>query len=111
MYFIHNVPDQIDNSIEISDGIFWGGNFETAKNLINNKKITAENIKFFLGYSGWVADQLESELSLKSWILTENFQKKNVIGKNHSDLWKEKMMELGGEYLIWGNAPENPNSK
>jgi putative transcriptional regulator len=110
LYFIHNVPDQIENSIEISDGIFWGGNFETAKNLINNKTITSDNIRFFLGYSGWVANQLESELILKSWILTENSQKKNVIGKNHSDLWKEKMMELGGEYLIWGNAPENPNS-
>ena len=109
LYFIHNVPDKIDNSIEIADGIFWGGNFETTKKLINNKDISADNIRFFLGYSGWSANQLNAELNLKSWVLTENFQKKSVIGKNYSDLWKEKMMELGGEFLIWGNAPENPN--
>ena len=24
------------------------------------------------------------------------------------NLWKLKMIELGGEYLLWSNAPENP---
>ena len=28
LYFIHKVPHLIDNSIEISDGIYWGGDFE-----------------------------------------------------------------------------------
>ena len=25
-----------------------------------------------------------------------------------TDFWKEKILELGGEYIIWSNAPENP---
>lgn len=109
LYFIHNVPEKIGNSIPISNGVFWGGDFETTKNLINNKIIKNDNIRFFLGYSGWEANQLEAELNLKSWIITENLQHKNVIGKTHFDFWKEKMTELGGEYLIWTNAPEDPN--
>lgn len=28
LYFIHRVPELIENSIEISDGIYWGGDFE-----------------------------------------------------------------------------------
>jgi putative transcriptional regulator len=35
LYFIHNVPHLIPNSIEISNGIFWGGDFELTKELIN----------------------------------------------------------------------------
>ena len=31
LYFIHNVPELIPNSIEISNGIFWGGNFKKFK--------------------------------------------------------------------------------
>jgi putative transcriptional regulator len=31
LYFIHNVPELITNSIEISNGIFWGGDFELTK--------------------------------------------------------------------------------
>jgi len=25
-----------------------------------------------------------------------------------TQFWREKIMELGGDYLIWSNAPENP---
>jgi putative transcriptional regulator len=28
--------------------------------------------------------------------------------KSSVDFWKEQLIELGGEYLIWSNAPENP---
>jgi putative transcriptional regulator len=51
LYFIHNIPELIPNSIEISNGIYWGGDFESTKALINNGKIN--KINFFLGYTGW----------------------------------------------------------
>ena len=25
------------------------------------------------------------------------------------NVWKDKMKELGGQYLLWSNAPENPS--
>ncbi|NJM17194.1 MAG: YqgE/AlgH family protein, partial [Bacteroidales bacterium] len=31
--------------------------------------ITDKQIKFFLGYSGWMANQLESELERNSWVV------------------------------------------
>jgi putative transcriptional regulator len=51
--FYHNIPELIPNSIEISNGIYWGGDFESTKALINNGKINKNNIRFFLGYTGW----------------------------------------------------------
>ncbi len=50
----------------------------------------------------------ESEMNANSWILIENSYKNNILKKSSSDFWKEQIMELGGEYLIWSNAPENP---
>lgn len=47
VYFIHNVPNKIPGSIEIADGIYWGGDFETAKNLINNEQITKKKYTLF----------------------------------------------------------------
>lgn len=108
LYFIHNVPDLIPNSIEISKGIFWGGNFELTKNLINQGLIKKGNIRFFLGYTGWDSEQLESEMQSNSWILTNNIYDKDILGKSSAHFWKEKILELGGDYLIWSNAPENP---
>ncbi|WP_300569069.1 YqgE/AlgH family protein [Flavobacterium sp.] len=108
LYFIHNIPQLIPNSIEISSGIYWGGDFESTKDLINDGKISRNNIRFFLGYSGWDAEQLQNELESNSWIISENGLRNKIIGKSSADFWKEKIMEQGGDYLIWSNAPENP---
>lgn len=109
LYFIHKVPELIPDSIEISNGIYWGGNFETIINLLNNKTITPSDIKFFLGYSGWGVNQLKNELETNSWVVLKNEYKDKIISKSYHEFWKEKMLELGGEYSIWSNAPENPN--
>jgi putative transcriptional regulator len=108
LYFIHNVPHLIPNSIEISSGIFWGGDFELTKELINNGLVNKKNIRFFLGYTGWDSEQLETEMQSNSWILTKNIYDNKILGKASVHFWKEKIIELGGEYLIWSNAPENP---
>ncbi|MEZ0129373.1 YqgE/AlgH family protein, partial [Flavobacterium sp. LBUM151] len=58
LYFIHNIPELIPNSVEISNGIYWGGDFESTKDLINEGSINKNNIRFFLGYTGWDENQL-----------------------------------------------------
>ncbi|AWA31307.1 transcriptional regulator [Flavobacterium magnum] len=108
LYFIHNIPELIPNSIEISNGIYWGGDFESTKELINQGEINKENIRFFLGYTGWEPKQLESEMDSNSWIIARNDYENRIIGKSTANFWKEKIIELGGDYLIWSNAPENP---
>ncbi|MFC4721588.1 YqgE/AlgH family protein [Geojedonia litorea] len=109
LYFIHKIPELIPGSIEISLGIYWGGDFDTVLDLINEGRITDSEIRFFLGYSGWEPNQLEKELELNSWIVSENVYKSDIISKSEHLFWKEKMLELGGDYSIWSNAPENPS--
>jgi len=109
LYFIHKVPHLINNSIEISDGIYWGGDFDMTIALINDETISEDDIRFFLGYSGWSSLQLDQELSSKSWIVVKNKYESSIIQKDSNAFWKEKMVELGGNYLLWSNAPENPS--
>jgi len=109
LYFIHKVPHLIDNSVEISNGIYWGGDFDKTIDLINDQIISEEDIRFFLGYSGWSSLQLDQELSSKSWVVVANKYHSSLIQKSSEAFWKEKMVELGGNYLLWSNAPENPS--
>lgn len=109
LYFIHKIPEIIPNSIEISLGIYWGGDFKKVVELIANDKIDDSDIRFFLGYSGWDSTQLENELKLNSWLVSKNIYEKEIIEKDYETFWKEKMLELGGDYSIWSNAPENPS--
>ena len=108
IYFIHTVPDLLKGSQEISDGIYWGGDFEKAIDLILNKKISTDSIKFFLGYSGWAKNQLEGELQEHTWAVQKNTSHHELLKLDDHVCWKNKIMELGGSYPIWSNAPENP---
>lgn len=108
LYFIHNIPEIIEKSIEISDGIYWGGNFQTIIKLLNEKKIKKTNIRFFLGYTGWNTNQLAYEMESKSWLVKNNIFKSNLLKKVPSNLWKELMLTFGNKKSIWSNAPEDP---
>ena len=109
LYFIHKSPEIIPNSIEISNGIFWGGDFSVVIDLINSDKLSNEDIKFFLGYSGWDEHQLDIELKSNAWLVAENIYSNEIIKKSCSSFCREKMLEIGGDYSIWSNAPENPS--
>jgi len=108
LYFIHSKPEVIPDSTEISDGIYWGGDFETVKEQINLGNISENEIRFFLGYTGWSEGQLEFELEAKSWIVADNIYGDTILSKLPNHLWKEQLRALGEKYTIWLNAPENP---
>ncbi len=108
VYYIHNIPDLIDNSLKISKDLFWGGNFSDIKKLIKEKKIGVNNIRFFSGYSGWTLSQLNNEIKEKSWVITNNRFNDKILESNSNEFWKNEIKKLGNEYIIWSNAPENP---
>ncbi len=108
LYFVHNVPELIPESIEIGNGIFWGGAFESVQELLKNGTLSKNDIRFFLGYSGWSKSQLENELDATSWLVRENsFQ--NLFKVEHLNFWKDELNKIGGVYKIWANAPKDPS--
>ena len=109
LYFIHKISDLIPESIMISEGLYWSGNFEYVLKLIKKGEINKNDIRFFLGYSGWDSNQLNNELNNNTWILAENSHNKNIITAVDEVFWKNKMLDLGGEYSLWSNAPEHPS--
>jgi putative transcriptional regulator len=108
LYFVHRMPELISDSIEIGDGIFWGGNFNDVQHLLDTNNLTNDDIRFFLGYSGWSKDQLQDELDTTSWKVIEN-RHQNIFDISYKSFWKNELMKFGGEYRIWANAPENPS--
>lgn len=106
LYFVHRVPKLIPESIKISNGIFWGGNFESLKRALQTNQIKNNDIRFFLGYTGWGKDQLKEEINSKSWFVTEN-NAKNIFSEENDTFWRNKMVEKGGNYKLWANAPKD----
>ncbi len=108
LFFIHNIPELIPNSDEIADGLYFAGDFNVVIELAEQGKLSKKNIRFFAGYTGWGANQLETEIRKKSWVVFDNKHKDRILCKSSSKLWKKHIESLGEKYLIWSNAPEDP---
>ena len=99
--------EQVKNGA--SDCLKAFSDFSVVLDLINSDKISKDDIRFFLGYSGWAEEQLDNELESNAWLVLENVYDNQIISKSCTTFWREKMLELGGDYSIWSNAPENPS--
>ena len=107
LHFLHMYPDQIPGSRQLTDGICWGGDFDLTLSLLRNGEIDPDRIRFYIGYSGWTAGQLEDELKGKSW-LTAMARRRVVFHPQLDEIWKEAIHLLGNEYRLMANFPIDP---
>jgi putative transcriptional regulator len=108
IYYIHTIPDLVPNSIHIFDNLYWGGDFDVLKDLIEKKMILPNQVRFFAGYSGWSSGQLREEIEEHSWLVSE-LSLTEIMKYDNEDLWQQALRELGGKYRMWSNFPENPS--
>ena len=108
LYFVHRIPQLLEDSVEVANGVFWGGNFKQLKKLLNEGALEESDIRFFLGYSGWDKNQLTEELQENSWFVAEN-DAENIFSKDEEDLWRDKLLQKGGNYKLWATAPNDFN--
>jgi len=108
IYALHNLGDIIPESKPIIKGLYWGGNVEVIFDLIARKKISSHDICFYIGYSGWSANQLDNELKENSWIVM-NSSMEQIHSNKPETLWSEILRNLGKDYAIWANPPHNPS--
>ncbi len=104
---LHNQGQLLPESTKISDGVFWGGDFEQIKKHIRQGNIKTQHIRFYLGYSGWSAGQLDEELNDNSWIISEGANQA-IFYTETNMLWQSTLNNMGGIYKIMANYPESP---
>jgi putative transcriptional regulator len=107
IHFLHQYPDEIPGGVEVIKGVYWGGDFELLVDMIKKNSLDADKIRFFIGYSGWGVGQLNDELNEKSW-LTVKAVRKIVFHKNHEEIWKDSLKQLGGDFEMMINFPIDP---
>ncbi len=106
LHFLHTMGDLIEGSNEVSEGIFWGGDFEKVKFLISSNLLQPHNIHFIVGYSGWTSGQLEAEMHRGSWIQV-GARQEHIFEKDPYRLWQTLMEEKGENYSIISQMPDS----
>ena len=108
LFYIHKMGDEIEGSEKIKDGIFWGGAFSGIESKLSAGGILEDDIRFFIGYSGWEAKQLEKEIEEDSWLVIES-NLEDILETNSEDLWKNILREMEGSISVLSTFPEDPN--
>lgn len=108
LHFVHRRGDLFEGSVEIRDGLFWGGNFEQLVSLANAGVLQSGDFKFFIGYSGWASGQLIDEMKMNSWIISRNVNLMQVFDTHTDQLWKDVLGAMGGKYKMISNYPVDP---
>lgn len=108
IHYIHTKGEILEQSIEISKGIYWGGNFEQLKFLVKNELVLPRDIRFYIGYSGWTSGQLEDELELGSWVL-EDIHPNYIFKSKQSELWSQTLINKGNTFSVISQMPDSFN--
>lgn len=107
LHYLHRHA-ALEDSVEILPGIFWGGNFERLLFLLETKQMAHKDIRFFLGYSGWTAGQLEEEIAQDSWIVSDRVSEELIFDTAPDEMWKKTLTIMGGRFSVYSNYPKDP---
>jgi len=107
LFYIHTLGNQIDDSLPVVDGLYWGGDLERVRELILLGQLNDSNFRFFIGYSGWMPRQLDKELKRDSWLVS-HLSSKDVMNAATETLWQDVVSDLGAKYRHWTKFPSEP---
>ncbi len=106
LHIMHRMPALL-GGVEVAPGIYWGGSFETLKNLIKDSGHREFALKLFVGYSGWSAGQLEKEMEEGAWLVGDISEELLFESDAHL-VWKKAITMLGKNYAYLANMPIDP---
>jgi putative transcriptional regulator len=107
LFFIHTIGNELNKTQKIMDGLYFGGDMEHLEFMLNNNLADPEQVRFFVGYSGWDPGQLANEIKENSWIIASTTPEQ--VMSDSDEYWKEVMIGLGKEFEVLSKFPSNPD--
>ena len=106
LHIIHRMPEVL-GGLAVAPGIFWGGSYETLQEIIRNNEYNENDLRLFIGYSGWGMGQLAKEMEEGTWLVGDTTPELLFEVEPHL-IWKTAISQLGSNYSFMANMPIDP---
>ncbi len=95
LQFLHRVPKAIPGGHELERGLYIGGEVDALSEYIADDGEALDNVRLFVGYSGWMGGQLDMELRTGSWVPLPPSTEIVFRTGNPETTWRHAMRSLG----------------
>lgn len=108
LQIVHRAPQHVEGGVELCDGLFLGGEFESLGRYVEqDPDAFRRDVRLFLGYAGWGAGQLEAELESGTW-LPAPADTAAVFESEPEHLWRHVVRRLGESTQGFERQPPDP---
>ncbi len=94
---------------EVCPGVHMGMSWEALETVLPDLPNPNEDLRFYMGYSGWGSGQLAGEMDQRSW-LTCNASDPFVFTSPEQHIWPKVVQSLGKDYEYLLHAPVDPRN-
>jgi len=108
LFYTHTLGFKLKDSVEITDGVFWGGNFFELTRMIENEEIANEDIRFYIGYSGWGAHQIDEEMEKNMWLINR-IDYKELVNNRVETMWGDELNKINPGYKAFSDFSFDPS--
>ena len=108
LFYTHTLGQNLSGSQHIIDDVYWGGNFFELSQLIEDGKVQSDQIRFYIGYSGWSQGQLDNEINNNMWF---NISEKHavLIQKKAEDIWGDELIKINPAHKVFSDYAYDPS--
>ncbi len=103
LLILYRTPASQTDSHHVFDGVYLGGNVKDLEELLQDPA-SLENMRAFIGYSGWAPGQLENEMRTGSW-LTQPADPAAMFESDHRRLWGKILQSSGHDLPLSADMP------
>ncbi len=104
---LHPYGAQVPGCLEVMPGLWLGGDFDVLARQLKQGRANVAKCRFFLGYSGWEAGQLDRELEQDAWMVSEPCPR-ILEGESVDEMWARAVREYGKHVPLYSNYPLDP---
>ncbi|MDH5762051.1 MAG: YqgE/AlgH family protein [Nitrospinota bacterium] len=109
VFYLCRSPHPLPEMEEVCPGVHMGLSWDALEAALPDLERPNENLRFYMGYSGWGSGQLADEMDQRSW-LTCDATDQFVFNVSEKQIWPGVVHSLGKEYEYLLQAPVDPRN-
>ena len=108
LFYTHSLGSKLSDSQHVINNVYWGGNFFELSEMIEKGNVSPEEIRFYIGYSGWGAEQLSAEIENDMWF-TKTSDYSQLMEDNPEELWGKELVKINPGYKAFTDFSFDPS--